>query len=45
MVVQVPGSVPDFGAGPKKEFEILKFGNLTVFKVFSDVDGVGVKYT
>ena len=48
VVVQVPDSVPDFGAGPgagpKKNFEILKFGNLTVFKVFSDVNSVGVKY-
>ena len=37
MVVQVPGSVPDFGAGPgagPKNYEILKFGNLTVFRWF-----------
>ena len=47
MVVQVPDSAPNFsarpGAGPKN-FEILKFGNLTVFKVFSDINGVVVKY-
>ena len=38
-MVQVPDSVPDFGArpgaGPKKNFEILEFDDLTVFKVFS----------
>ena len=27
-----------------KNYEILKFGNLTVFKVFSDMDGVNVKF-
>ena len=47
MVVQVPDSVPNFGtrpgAGPKN-FEILKFDDLTVFKVFGDMIGVGVKY-
>ena len=27
-----------------KNYEILKFGNLTVFKVFSDMDGVNIKF-
>ena len=27
-----------------KNFEILKFDNLKVFKVFGDMNGVGVKY-
>ena len=43
----MPDSAPDFGARPGaglKNFEILKFGNLTVFKVFSDMNGVIVKY-
>ena len=31
------------GAGPKN-FEILKFDDLTIFKVFGDMNGVGVKY-
>ena len=31
------------GAGPKN-YEILKFGDLTVFKVFSDMNGVDVKF-
>ena len=31
------------GVGPKS-FEILKFDDLTVFKVFGDMNGVGVKY-
>ena len=47
MVVQVLDSVPDLsvrpGAGPKN-FEILKFDDLTDFKVFSDMNGVDVKY-
>ena len=41
-------SVPNFGAGPgagPKSFEILKFDDLTVFKVFGDMNGVGVKYS
>ena len=42
-MVQVLDSAPNFGAGPKN-FEILKFDDLTVFKVFGDVNGVGVKY-
>ena len=42
-MVQVPDSVPDFGAGPKNS-EILKFDDLTVFKVFSDMNGVDVKF-
>ena len=42
-MVQVPDSAPNFGARPKN-FEILKFDDLTVFKVFSDMNGVGVKY-
>ena len=36
-----PGARP--GAGPKN-FEILKFDDLTVFKVFSDMNGVDVKF-
>ena len=46
-MVQVPDSAPNFGAGPgarPKNFEILKFDDLTVFKVFGDMNGVGVKY-
>ena len=46
-MVQVPDSAPDFGAGPgarPKNFEILKFYDLTVFKVFSDMNGVDVKF-
>ena len=39
----MPDSAPNFGAGPKK-LEILKFDDLTVFKVFGDMNGVGVKY-
>ena len=37
-----PGARP--GAGPKN-FEILKFVNLTVFKIFSGMNSVSVKYT
>ena len=47
MVVQVPDSAPDLGAGPgagPKNFEILKFDDLTDFKVFCYMNGVGVKY-
>ena len=47
MMVQVPDSAPNFGAGPgaePKNYEILKFDNLTVLKVFGDINGVGVKY-
>ena len=47
MMVQVLDSVPNFGARPgtgPKNFEILKFDDLTVFEVFSDMNGVGVKY-
>ena len=46
MVVQVPDLAPNFGAGPgagPRNFEILKFDDLTVFKVFGDMNGVGVK--
>ena len=43
MMVQMPDSAPNFGAGPKN-FEILKFDDLTDFEVFSDMNGVGVKY-
>ena len=46
-MVQVPDSVPNFGAGPgaePKNYEILKFEDLTVFKVFSDMNGVNVKF-
>ena len=47
MVVQVLDSALNFGAGPgarPKNFEILKFDDLTDFKVFSDMNGVDVKY-
>ena len=47
MMVRVPDLAPNFGAGPgakPKNYEILKFGNLTVFKVFSDMDGVNIKF-
>ena len=47
MVVQMPDSVPDLGAGPGvrlKNFEILKFDGLTDFKVFSIINGVSIKY-
>ena len=46
-MVQMPDSVPDLGAGPgagPKNFEILKFDDLTVFMVFSDMNGVDIKY-
>ena len=47
MMVRVPDSAPNFGAGPDaepKNCEILKFGNLTFLKVFGDINGVGIKY-
>ena len=47
MMVRVLDSAPNFSAGPgtePKNYEILKFGNLTVLKVFGDINGVGVKY-
>ena len=47
MVVQVPDSVLNLSAGPgarPKNFEMLKFDDLTVFKVFGDMNGVDVKY-
>ena len=47
MVVQMPDSTLDLGTGPgagPKNFEILKFDNLTDFNVFSDMNDVGVKY-
>ena len=47
MVVQMPDSVPDFGAGPgagPKTFEILKFDDLTNLEVFIGIKGVSVKY-
>ena len=40
-------SALDLGAGPgagPKNFEILKFDELTDFDVFSDVNGVDIKY-
>ena len=43
----MPDLAPNFGARPgarPKNFEILKFDDLTDFKVFSDMNGVGVKY-
>ena len=47
MMVQVSDSAPNFGAGPgagPKNYEILKFEDLTVVKVFSDMNGVNVKF-
>ena len=47
MAVQMPDSAPNFGAEPgarPKNFEILKFDNLTDFKVFSVMNGVDIKY-
>ena len=47
MVVQMPDSALDFGAGPSarpKNFEILKFDDLTNFEVFVGIKGVSVKY-
>ena len=47
MMVQVPDSAPDFDAGPgagPKNFEILKFDDLQVFKVFSDMNGVSINF-
>ena len=47
MMVQVPDSAPNFGARPgaePKNYEILKFVNLTILKVFGDINGVGIKY-
>ena len=47
MMVQMPDLAPDFSAGPgagPKNFEILKFDDLTDFEVFSNMNGVGVKY-
>ena len=43
MMVQMPDSAPDFGAGPKN-FEILKFDDLTNFEVFIGIKGTSVKY-
>ena len=43
MVVTEPDSAPDFGAGPcagPKIYEILKFDELWIFSVFSNVNGV-----
>ena len=47
MVVQMLDLAPEFGAGPgagPKNFEILKFDDLTNFEVFIDIRGVSVKY-
>ena len=47
MMVQMPDSVLDLGTGPgagPKNFEILKFDDLTDFKVFSVKNGVDIKY-
>ena len=47
MMVQMLDSAPDLGAGPgtrPKNFEILKFDELTDSDVFSDVNGVDIKY-
>ena len=43
----MPDSAPNFGAGPgagPKIIETLKFDDLTDFDVFSDMNGVSVKY-
>ena len=47
MVVQMPDPAPGLGAGPgagPKNFEILKFDELTDFKVFSVINGIDIKY-
>ena len=47
MMVQMPDLAPDLGAGPgagPKNFEILKFDDLTDFKVFCVINGVDIKY-
>ena len=47
MVVQMPDSVPDLGARPgagPKNFEILKFDDLTDFKIFSVINDIDIKY-
>ena len=47
MMVQMPDSVPDLGARPDarpKNFEILKFDDLTDFNVLNEMNGVGVEY-
>ena len=46
-MVKVPDSTPDFDAGPcagPKNYEILKFDELQVFNVFSDMNGVDVDF-
>ena len=43
MVVSEPDSAPDLGAGPcagPKIYEILKFDELRIFSVFSNVNGI-----
>ena len=43
MVVPEPDSAPDLGAGPcagPKIYEILKFDELWIFSVFSNVNGI-----
>ena len=43
----MPDSALDFSTGPgarPKNFEILKFDELTNFEVFIDIKGVSVKY-
>ena len=47
MVVQMPDLAPDLDAGPgagPKNYEILKLDDLTDFNVFSNINGVGVKF-
>ena len=47
MVVQMLDSALDLDAGPgarPKNYEILKFDDLTDFNVFSNMNGVGVKF-
>ena len=42
MMVQMPDSAPDLAPDPKN-FEILKFDDLTDFKVFSVINGIDIK--
>ena len=47
MMVQVPDSTPDFDARPcagPKNYEILKFDELQVFRVFNDVNDISVDF-
>ena len=47
MMVQVPDSTPDLDARPcarPKNYELLKFDELQVFKVFNDVNDISVDF-